>query len=159
MTDLVKRLIELREKATPGPWWYQHDEYSDPNYNETPAERPLGVIRSGDNKQGVFVTFHDLEGSGSITPENAALICELVNSLDTIIAALQPSGEMVMVPREPTPEMVARMEDNLLVQYEESDWEEAKDVIEGLKVEWIWMRGFDAAAAPLPSSKREGDHA
>lgn len=47
--------------------------------------------------------------------------------------------------REPTDRMRERMSDNLVVQYEGSDAEEAKELVEDLKVEWLWMRGVDGA--------------
>jgi len=108
MTTLVERLIELREKATPGPW----DVYRHPIHEADDAKRelceqvehtaPLSgylfLLNAGGKCPGTT-------GCGPTSEANARLLIELVNNLDTIIAALS-EGEMVRVPREPTKEML-----------------------------------------------------
>lgn len=49
------------------------------------------------------------------------------------LAALQ-EAEMVVVPKEPTLEMMVAAEKNIVAQYRESDWDYAKDVAECLVV-------------------------
>lgn len=87
MTDIVKRLEELREKATPGPW-----ECGD----STKGESPLMIYCNDRTGQRVAdltndLTFHTKEMKAA----NTALICELVNSLPTILSALKEREWMV----------------------------------------------------------------
>ena len=99
MTEgLAEKLKALREKATPGPWKTAH---SDPAEGadvwwlcagKGNMEKDLGSLVGGYP--------HDTHEA------NPALICLLVNNLNTIISALSSDKSMVMVPREPTPEMV-----------------------------------------------------
>lgn len=56
--------------------------------------------------------------------------------------------------REVTPAMSDRMQGNLLAQYGGSDADEAKELVEYLDVDCIFMRGIDAARserAPWPA--------
>ncbi|WP_445505033.1 hypothetical protein [Microvirga sp. G4-2] len=103
MTDLRTRLIELREKATKGTWSWEDD-------GDGVATVYAGRVDQMGEWNGIPMYAHGLNLFGRLEPDrngknNLDLVCELVNNLDTIIAALQPSGEMVMVPREPTEEM------------------------------------------------------
>jgi hypothetical protein len=150
MTDLVTRLIELREKATPGPWTY--DGCSLTNWHDHTFEMEW------------IVNGHELHDGTPINENKDAdgkLICELVNNLDTIIAALQPSGEMGWQPIETAPKDGT----NVLVGHERavfSGWwsESAGGWVDGSTDMYedliVYHPTHWQPLPPLPSSKREG---
>lgn len=60
------------------------------------------------------------------------------------------TSESVVVPREPTREMLEQAVESLIEQYDANrDWDDAKDVIEKLDAKAVWSAML--AAAPAPS--------
>ena len=129
MNDLVRRLEELRAKATPGPWTY--DGCSLTNWHDHTFE--MEWIVNGHERHGGTPINQSKDADGN-------LICELVNNLDTIIAALSAGEQMVMVPREADYALIER-------RFDTRDWEgEDYRHAQANYARWI------VAAAPSASS-------
>ncbi len=72
------------------------------------------------------------------------------------LSALRAAPDMVLVPREPTKEMLEAGADNLLHQYESNtDWDVAKDVVEGVDLLELHRAMLAAAAPSQPAGKGE----
>jgi hypothetical protein len=100
---LVKRLIELREKATKGPWeadtvWMSDVHYSAYQLIGADGQPFMDTINS---QRAAIEEEHDEDTTRAWDEQgrrDAALICELVNNLDTIIAALSTEGMVMGAP-------------------------------------------------------------
>lgn len=95
---------------------------------------------------------NDFDGAITLSDKHMNALCDMALRSLAPLSATEATSESVCVPREPTKAMRERGEDAAVRQYDNSEWDDAKEMAEELDVSPIWKAMLAAAPAPAQSA-------